>query len=50
MRHFVNVCDVPLVEVSIEGESTGKHCRKKRRPITFTANAQEKKEEGKTHK
>ena len=33
--------DIPLIEVSVEGGSLIKHCRKKRRPITFTVNAQE---------
>ncbi len=34
--------DVPLIEVSVEGGSPIKHCRKKRRLISFTVSAQEK--------
>ncbi len=45
VRHIGNFCDVPLIEVSVEGVSRTKHCRKKRRPITFTVNEQEKKAE-----
>jgi hypothetical protein len=41
--HIGNFRDVPLIEVSVEGGSITKHCRKTRRPITFTVNAQEKK-------
>jgi hypothetical protein len=43
--HIGDFRDVPLIEVSVEGFSTIKHCRKKRRPIIFTVNAQEKKAE-----
>jgi hypothetical protein len=45
--HSGNTHDIPLIEVSVEGESTAKHCRKKRRPITCAFNAQEKKAEEK---
>ncbi len=31
-----NFRDVPLIEVSVERRSLPKHCRKNRRPITFT--------------
>ncbi len=37
--HIGNFCDVPLIEVSVEGGSLIKHCRKKRRSISFTVNA-----------
>jgi hypothetical protein len=43
--HSGDCGNVPLIEVSVEGGSRTKHCRKKRRPITFTVNAQEKKAE-----
>ncbi len=46
--HIGNFRDVPLIEVSVEIGSIIKHCRKKRRPIIFTVNAQEKKAEGRT--
>jgi hypothetical protein len=36
------------MEVSVEDGSLIKHCRKKRRPITFTVHAQEKKPKGRT--
>ncbi len=42
---MVNIRDIPLVDISVEGGSGKKHCRKKRRPITFTVNTQEKKTE-----
>ncbi len=40
--HIGNFRDIPLIHVSVEGGSRMKHCRKKRRPITFTVNAEEK--------
>ncbi len=44
--HIGNFRDVPLIEVPVERRSLSKHCRKNRRPITFTVNiAQEKKAE-----
>ncbi len=46
--HSGNFRDIPLIDVSVEGRSRIKHCRKKKRPITFTVNAQEKKAEGRT--
>ncbi len=46
--HIGNFRDVPLIEVSVEGGSICKHCCKKRRPITITVNAQEKKAQGRT--
>jgi hypothetical protein len=43
IRHCGNCGDVPFievsVEVSVESVSISKHCRKKRRPMTFTVNA-----------
>ncbi len=41
--HSGNFRDIPLIEVSVEGFSIFKHCRKKRRPITCTVDAQEQK-------
>ncbi len=41
-----DVRDIPLIEVSVEDGSLIKHCHKKRTPITFTGNAQEKKANG----
>ena len=43
--HSGNFRDIPLIEVSIEDGSPVKHCRKERRPIIFTVNAQENKAE-----
>jgi hypothetical protein len=43
MRQIGNFGDVPLADITVEGVSTVKHCRKKRTPITFRVNAQEKK-------
>ncbi len=43
--HSGNCRDVPLIEVSVERGSIIKHCRKKRRPITFKVNAQKKEAE-----
>jgi hypothetical protein len=43
--HSGHIRDVPLLEVSVESGSLKKHCHKKRRPITFTVNVQEKKAE-----
>ncbi len=48
IQHSGNFRDVPLIEVYVEGGSIAEHCRKKRRPIAFTVNAQEKKAEGRT--
>jgi hypothetical protein len=48
ISHSDNFRDVPLVDVSVEGGSRFKHFCKKRRPITFTVNAQEKKAEERT--
>jgi hypothetical protein len=46
--HIGDFRDVPLIEVSVEARSPIKHCRKKRRSITFTVDAQEKKAKGRT--
>ncbi len=43
MIHSGNFRNIPLIEVSVEDWSIVKHCDEKRRPITFTVNAQEKK-------
>jgi hypothetical protein len=43
LKHSGNFGDVPLIQVSVEGGSILKHCRKKRRPI-----ARARKEDGRT--
>ncbi len=47
-NHSGNFRDVPLIEVSIEDGSAIKHCRKRRKTITFAVNAQEKKAKERT--
>ncbi len=36
-RHRSHFRDIPLIEGAVEGGSKAEHCRKKRKPITFTA-------------
>jgi hypothetical protein len=38
-RSIGNCGNIPLMQVSVEGFITSKHCRKKRRPIIFTVDA-----------